>query len=187
MARTALILLQGNLLALAYTFSAFAGIEASSIPRKPLAAFRAEGLFEGGSEAKANLEALRFFEHKSQGYERWVVDFSDLKKTVGAVAPRFQIQYLKSERGIGPEGTEVLRKPAKFIFIFRSIARNELSEPKLQALAKKSQHVEKILLYPPIEGGDMAMEFILKEDVEFQPHQPLEKEGRLVLDIRHRG
>ena len=75
-------------------------------------------------------------------------------------------------------------KPAKFLFLFRSIEKNRLNPKKLQKLAKKSRFVKKIILYPPIEEGDMAMEFILKEDVLFEPHQPLEKEGRLVLDVK---
>ena len=30
----------------------------------------------------------------------------------------------------------------------------------------------------------MAMAFVLKDDVLFEPHQPIEREGRLVLDMR---
>ncbi len=44
--------------------------------------------------------------------------------------------------------------------------------------------MKEIVLYPPVERGDMAMELVLRDDVRFDPFQPLEREGRLVLDLR---
>jgi len=85
---------------------------------------------------------------------------------------------------MGPDGVPVLSKPAKFIFVFRSIQNNYLTHDKLAQLVKKSNWVQEIVVYPPIEKGDTAVEFVLKENVAFSPYQPVEREGRLVLDLK---
>jgi len=153
-----------------------------SMPRAPARSYSTDALFEGGKEVAANLEGVRLAGHP--GYERWVIDFSDHAKSVGAIAPRFQVRYEKAETLPLPEGGELLRKPARFVFIFRQIQKNLLKEDTVQNLVKKSRFVKEILLYPPIEKGDMAMEFVLKDNVRFTPHQPTEREGRLVLDLK---
>lgn len=160
----------------------FASPLPNNIPRVPAKQYTNDALFEGGKEVAANLEGLRFAGHG--GFERWVVDFSDNAQKVGAIAPRFQIRYEKAETIPLPEGGELVRKPARFIFVFRQIQKNLLSEDMVRKLARKSRFVKEILLYPPIEKGDMAMEFLLKDNVQFSPHQPLEREGRLVLDLK---
>jgi len=162
--------------------TAFAANPPIAIPRSSLKAYRSEGLFEGGKGQRANLESLRFAKHP--GFERWVVDFSDSKGHVAASAPQFQLQFIKSEKTLGLDGESTTRKPAKFIFLFRSIEKNFLDTRKLKALTGKSKHVKEIIVYPPIEQGDMAMEFVLKDDVLFEAHQPVEREGRLVLDLK---
>jgi hypothetical protein len=166
------------------SFASWAAIERQSIPRAPLKQFKTDGLFEGGSDsARANLEDLRIASH--DGYERWVIDFSDEKKrTIDKVAPRFQIRYVPGDEVRGADGRPILQKPAKFIFTFRAIQHNFITREKLSHLVKKSQWVEEIVMYPPIEKGDTAIEFVLKQNVAFSPHQPVEREGRLVLDLK---
>jgi hypothetical protein len=164
---------------------AVAALQPLSIPRSS-SVFRADGLFEGGSHQKANLEKLRLAFHP--GFERWVIDFSDVQtRTFDGVAPRFQLRYVHAQKYQANDGTEVTRRPAKFIFVFRSIFRNFFNREKARQLAHKSRFVKDIVLYPPIEEGDMAMEFILKDDVLFAPMQPTDHEGRLVLDLKHPG
>ncbi len=160
-----------------------------SIPRAPTDTFVEDGLYEGGSGKRANLESLRLAEHNDDGgYERWVIDFSDpATGKVGTIAPKFQIRYLKQERNVYSEGKTYVKKPAKFLFFFRNIAKNYLDQELVSKLAMKSQFVKKIILYPPIEQGDMAMEFILNDNIAFETHQPIQKEGRLVLDIKAIG
>jgi len=170
------------LLLLCLSVPLFAAQLPNTIPRVPAKQFTNDALFEGGKEVAANLEGLRFAGHA--GFERWVVDFSDNTQKPGTIAPRFQIRYEKAETLPLPEGGDLVRKPARFIFVFRQIQKNLLSEDLVQRLARKSRFVKEILLYPPIEKGDMAMEFVLKDNVRYSPHQPLEREGRLVLDLK---
>lgn len=147
--------------------------------------FLKEGFFEGGRNKRAVLESLRLADRPEAGFERWVIDFSDpVTKKVGSFAPLFQLQYFPAEKFIGNDGSTQTKKAAKFLFLFRSITRNKVDEATVKKLAKKSRFVKDILLYPPIEEGDLAMEFVLKDNVLFEPHQPVEKEGRLVLDLR---
>ncbi len=159
----------------------------SPIPRTASSNFRTEGLFEGGSGKSANLEALRLSDHGE--YERWVVDFSGgAKREQGKVAPRFQVRYLPGDRIIGESGEAILSRQPKFILTFRAVRKNFLSRAALQELVKRSRHVKDIVVYPPVEDGDMAIEMILHDNVAFEPHQPVQKEGRLVLDLRdHKG
>jgi hypothetical protein len=165
--------------------AAVASMEPHGIPRSASGSFRDSGLFEGGKSTKANLEALRLADHRSQGFERWVIDFSGEKgRKLGEVAPKFQLEYVKARKFLRDDGSEATSRPARFVFTFRGIGRNFLTKSAVAKLSKKSLYVENIVIYPPIEGGDMAMEFILKDDVRFDPHQPIEREGRLVLDMK---
>jgi hypothetical protein len=165
----------------------YAALDTRPIPRTAGPNFLKEGLFEGGKDARARLQNLRYYDHSEQGFERWVFDFADSAgQQVNAVAPRFQMVYQEAEKMQLPNGKMFVKRPAKVRFIFRAISKNGLTPEKVQALADKSAIVDEIHLYPPIEQGDMALEFVLRDDALFQPHQPLEKEGRLVLDLKAR-
>ena len=156
----------------------FANISPMPIPRHPSKVFVKEGLFKGGAQESANIENLRFSKHPETKSERWVFDFSDRQtRTVGKLAPQFQISYNDGDS---------LVTPPKFIINFRAISQNYLDKNRLALLSKKSNLVKEIILYPPIENGDQALEIVLKAPVKFEPHQPLQKEGRLVLDLKSR-
>lgn len=153
------------------------------IPRTANQDFRTEGLFEGGSPVSANIEGVRISEQ--DGMERWVVDFSDnAKRELGKVAPKFQVRYIQGDKIIGSTGELIMARPAKFILTFRAIRKNFLNKAALQDLVKRSKHVKDIVIYPAIEDGDTAVELILHDNVAFEPHQPIQKEGRLVLDMK---
>lgn len=155
----------------------------SPIPRTATHKFRSEGLFEGGSNSSANIESLRFSEQ--EGYERWIVDFSDnAKRELRKIAPHFQVRYLPGDKILTSTGETVFAKPAKFILTFRAIRKNFLDRTALRETVKQSKIVKDIVVYPPIEQGDLAIELILHDDVVFEPHQPIQKEGRLVLDLK---
>lgn len=173
-------------LILAFLFSAAlpAAVVPHIMPRNPSRSFTSDGLFEGGNDLGANIEGVRFAQHKAEGYERWVIDFSDAQRNLGAAAPRYQLRYETSEKLPLPEGGDLIKRPARFLFVFRMIQKNNLVQERLKKLVKKSHFVKDIILYPPIERGDMALEFVLKDDVKFTPHQPSIKEGRLVLDLK---
>lgn len=172
------------IIAFVLTETVFSAIPLTPIPRKPMQEFVKEGVFEGGTQTPANLEAIRIARHEAEGFERWVIDFSDPeKRKTNSVAPSFQVQYRKSEVGGIVDGDEV-RKPAKFLFIFRSIQKNFVKLRDIKNLEKRSKYVNAVFLYPPIEEGDVGMELVLRDDVAFQVHQPVENPGRIVLDIR---
>lgn len=168
--------------------TSFAAIAPRPIPRTPSKLFMKEGLFEGGTRVSANLEGLRFSKHRKEKTERWVFDFSSAEtRVIGKQAPLFQIRYVGGDTVNLPQGKDVLLSPPRLIVTFRAIGQNYLTTDRLKALVRKSDLVKNIILYPPIEDGDMAIEFILKAPVPFEPHQPLQNEGRLVLDLKSRG
>jgi len=167
------------------SINAHAGTPA--IARSSSGNFVTEGAFEGGKEGtRANLESIRVADHPKEGFERWVIDFSDATtRTKGKTAPRFQVRYQKADRIKLAHGGSYVRKPAKFLVFFRSINKNNLTQQKVRSLVPQSLYVKDIVLYPPIEKGDMALEFVLRDDVKFEAHQPIEREGRLVLDLKN--
>lgn len=163
-----------------------ASVSPTAIPRTPIKHYQTEGIFEGGTHSPANIEAVRFSPHQKDGYERWVIDFSDQKqRVIGKIAPLFQIRYVKAHRLAIPDAKDIVLEPAKFVFIFREIQHNYLNSAALKTLTKKSRFVKDIVLYPAIEDGDTAIELVLNDNVLFEPHQPTEKAGRLVLDLKN--
>lgn len=142
-----------------------------------------EGFFEGGQDVPATLAALRVARHAAS--ERWVFDFGDPgSKTVGKSAPRFRLEYFAEDSFLDDNGKTVVRKPARFLFLFRSLKKNRLTPPELATLVGKSELVRQVVPYPPIEGGDTALELILRRNVRFEAFQPAEREGRLVVDLK---
>ncbi len=165
------------------TYATDALAKPAPIPRTANQDFRTEGLFEGGSAVSANIEGLRLSEQ--DGLERLVVDFSDnAKRELGKVAPKFRVRYIPGNKIIGSTGELIVSQPAKFILTFQAIRKNYLNKTVLQELVKRSKYVKDIVIYPAIENGDTAIELILHDNVAFEPHQPIQKEGRLVLDMK---
>jgi hypothetical protein len=170
---------------LGFTVPTFAALAPHAIPRESHHRYFTEGLFEGGSDLRANLEGLRFSSHPREGFERWVFDFSDAgRRTDVKAAPRFRLRYVPGERISLPDGRKIQSHPARFVLSLRGIDRCTLSDRMVDRLAEKSHFVERVVLYPPIEEGDRVVEFVLREDVLFEPFQPARLEGRLVLDLR---
>jgi hypothetical protein len=154
----------------------------SLIPRTPTPIYRSDVFFEGGADFPATLHDLRMADHGR--FERWVIDFSNasgLEKK--KQAPKFQVRFLPSQKIETDTGEIVLSQPAKLIVTFHKVNRNDLQKQRLSRLVEKSAHIQKIVIYPPIENGDTAMEFTFSADSPVNIHQPLENEGRLVIDI----
>jgi len=167
--------------------SVFASISPRPIPRTASQIFVQSGLFEGGTPIAAHLEGFRFSRNPKTGIERWVLDFSDAKtRSRQFMAPEFQVRLLAAEKVRVADGKEVFLSPSRIVISLSSIKANHLDESRLQKLIRKSKLVRAIRLYPPIEDGDRAIEILLKKDALFEPHQPLQKEGRLVLDLKPR-
>jgi len=164
---------------------ASAAISPRPIPRTSTRLFVDRGLFEGGSPVSANIEGIRFSRNPKDKSERWVIDFSDARtRQYQQLAPEFQVRFSPMETLRTPEGKSIWLSPPRLIISLNSIKGNYLNSPQLTKLLKKSKLVQNVRVYPPIEDGDRAIEFILKRNVLFEPHQPLQKEGRLVLDLK---
>lgn len=167
--------------------TAFAAIAPRPVPRTASKIFVESGVFEGGTPIAAHIQGLRFSRNAKTGVERWVLDFSDAKtKNYQLMAPEFQVKLLPSEKVKVADGKEVLLTPPRIIVYLDSIKTSQLDEYRLQKLIKRSKLVRTIRVYPPIEDGDRAIEFVLKKEALLEPHQPLQKEGRLVLDLKPR-
>jgi hypothetical protein len=155
------------------------------IPRTSTRLFVDQGVFEGGSPLAANIEGIRFSRNPKDNSERWVIDFSDARtRSLQQLAPEFQIRFSPMETFITPEGKSIILSHPRLIISLSSIKGNYLHSPQLTKLLRKSKLVRQVRIYPPIEDGDRAIEFVLKKKILFEPHQPLQKEGRLVLDLK---
>jgi hypothetical protein len=174
---------------LGISMPAAAALSPTAIPKDSQGRFWKEGIFNGGTEDRAVFSGIRLGRHSKQGVERWVLDFSDPQK-MGShqKSPKFQIDYQvtsfdskaeKSDLGLSSND-----KAYRIVVHLRGITRNLVESEKLKSLIEKSLFVQDIILYPPIEKGDMAMELILKSHAELSPHQPSDSPGRLVLDLR---
>lgn len=167
----------GQMILLSVVFSsiAFASIHTAPIPRSPKTYLQNEASFNGGTPIPANIENVRSSWHADLGFERWVFDFSDVvSKQIGKAAPEFQIRY--SQKSTTP----------KIVLEFKSIRSNRLKMAEIKKLLEKSHFVKDVILYPPIEDGEVAIELILKKQLQFSPHQPSQNEGRLVLDLKEK-
>lgn len=163
--------------------SCLGAAEPQWIPRIASGKFVDRGFFEGGQDAPATLAALRVARHDAS--ERWVFDFGEPgSKQVGKAAPKFRLEYFPQDAFVDDTGKLVVRKPARFLFLFRALKKNKLVPKDLTELAAKSRFVSDVVSYPPIEGGDTALELLLRRDVVFEAFQPGEREGRLVVDLK---
>lgn len=164
---------------------ASAAISPRPIPRTSSRLFVDRGLFEGGSPVAANIEGIRFSRNPKDKSERWVIDFSDARtRSFQQLAPEFQVRFSPMETILSPEGKPMMLSAPRLIVSLSSIKGNYLHSPQLTKLLKKSKLVQSVRIYPPIEDGDRAIEFVLKTNILFEPHQPVQKEGRLVLDLK---
>ena len=145
-----------------------------------------DGIFEGGSALPANVENVRVAPHPKEGFERWVLDFSDKNtRTLNSTAPRFQIRYVKAEKVSNSMGQETIISAPKFVIPLRSVEKNVLEKARLKKVVQKSRYVKEIKVYPQVEDGDLAFEMLLRDSVQFEPHQPMDREGGLVLDLKN--
>lgn len=157
-------------------------ILAAPIPRAARNVFTTDALYEGGTPGRVELQSIRFGFHKKTQMERWVIDFRTDKGTASK-APVFQLRYEPEKRALigGMEGVE---KPARFVWQLQQISKNLLRNDELTRLTAKSRFIKNIVVYPFVEDGDMALEFVMSQNVKFEAHQPLQNEGRLVLDLK---
>jgi hypothetical protein len=150
--------------------TAFAAIPPIPVPRNSSHKFFEEGVFEGGKVSKAIWASL-FFQNERDDIERWVFDFKQGTRA-NRPMPKFQIRYVK--------GT-----PSKLVLTFQTLEQNRVKRQLLERLASKSQLVREIVVYPPIDEGDTAVELVLRDGVLFSPRQPLDRPGRLLVDLKH--
>ena len=146
--------------------------------------FHDDGIFEGGErEVSAILKWIKLdslFKHHHETSEEWVFRFEPLgsgqrhQKSFDKILPFVQVRYLRkikpdnlsSDESVGLSSAS----PAELIFLFEAIADNQVRMSELNSQLESSHFVKKILMYPPIEGGDMAIKFLLKENVWFRTY-----------------
>lgn len=164
-----------------------AAIPPRPVPRTSSHLYVDSGTFEGGSPLAANIEAIRFSRNPKEKTERWVIDFSDARtRTLQQIAPDFQVRVVPADKVNLGSGKDFEISPPRVIISLNSIKENFVDQGTLNKLLKKSGLVKNIRFYPPIEDGDRAIEILFKKYVLIEPHQPLQKEGRLVLDLKPR-
>jgi hypothetical protein len=162
----------------------WSAVRSLPIPRLANHDFRSEGLFEGGTSTPANIEKLT---RSEAGHaERWTFDFSETGASMasGKAVPKFQLKYLPGNPIFSAQGEATPSKPPRLILTLRGIQKNLLKRSDLLKQVKQSKYVKEIIVYPPIEEGDTALEIQLKDNVQFAPHQPAKKAGQLVLDLK---
>jgi hypothetical protein len=154
--------------------------KAEPVPRRPTGEYRTQGFFQAGTPGPKNIDSVSTRDFGAA--ERWTIDFSEpgKQRSLSSV-PELQVQYIEEEQVLSDSGEMVVAKEPKFILKLRSIRKNALNRDRLAELARKSRHVKKVILYPEIEGGDTALEFILKANTPFRPFL---EPGRLVLDLK---
>lgn len=151
-----------------------APIPHSLAPHKT-APFLTQGFIKGGTETEAILKDLRYGKHPNKGYERWVFDFEfegEKKQRMGS--PNYCVKYQK------PQGKNL---PAKLVVLFQGIKKSRLNADTFLDMVSRSPLVASILLYPPIENGDTAIEFLLHRGVSYKTEELKGASGRLVVDL----
>lgn len=169
------------------TASSFGALAPRPVPRTVSQIYIGSGVFEGGSPLAAHIEGLRFSRNPQTGTERWVFDFSDARtNSPQLLAPEFQLRLTPPDKVQLADGKEVQISPQRLLISLNAIKNNEIRAKTIQTHLSKSKLVKNIRIYPPIENGDRVIEFTFKHPILLEPHQPLQKEGRLVLDLKPR-
>ncbi len=159
---------------------ALGAVKLDPVPRSATGDYRTEGLFQAGTPGPKNIDAL--YNRDFGSAERWVIDFSEPGKPKSfSNIPELQVQYEGEEKVLSDSGELIVAREPKVILKFRSIRKNALDRDRFASLIRKSKHVKAITLYPAIEGGDTALEFLLKGNVPFRPSL---EAGRLLLDLK---
>lgn len=162
--------------------AAAASIPPRDIPRHNLNLYQREGVFEGGTKARAVLDGIQAVQSQS-GTERWTLLFSDETGRLKNTVPRFQIRF-EPEETLVQDGEPVLGKPPRLVITLQGISDHKILPHHLSQLSRSSKLVREAVLYPPIEDGDRVLELILAENVAFETFQPTQKTGQLVVLLR---
>ncbi len=137
----------------------------------------------GENLAHTTLEGFHLSTSKDK--ERLTVNFSGSSTAKnGGKIPRFQLRYLPEEKFATAEGTLAFAKPPRFVLTLRSLNGNKTNPAMLQAAITRSRLVKEILVYPPVEEGDTAVEILLHDNVRFSTDRQGLKAGRLTLELR---
>jgi len=155
------------------------------IPRTASQIFVNNGVFEGGGLDLVNLERIRFWKDPQNGHERWVIDFSSLqKRQLNEKAPSFKISISPPDKVFLPRGKEQELAPARILVELSGIENNYIQQKRIRGFLRTSSLVQSVRIYPAVEKGPVLIEWLLNGDVLVEPHQPITKEGRLVLDLK---
>lgn len=155
------------------------------VPRTASKIFISSGVFEGGGLDLVNLERIRFWKDPQSGVERWVIDFSSLaERKLQEKAPYFKISVIPPNKLFLPHQKEEELSPARIVIQLSGVQNNFTRAKRIKTFLKKSNLVRSLRIYPPLENGHRLMEWVLNDSVVVEPHQPISKEGRIVLDLK---
>lgn len=155
------------------------------VPRTASQIFIGSGVFEGGGIDLVNLERVRFWKDPKTGIERWVIDFSSLTdRKLQEKAPYFKISIIPPNKLFLPHRREEELSPARIVVQLSGIQNNFTRRKRINNFLKKSDLVRSFRIYPAMDNGHRLMEWVLSDSVVVEPHQPISKEGRIVLDLK---
>lgn len=155
------------------------------VPRTASQIFINSGVFEGGGLDLVNLERIRFWKDPKTGIERWVIDFSSLaERKLQEQAPYFKISVIPPNKLFLPHQKEEELSPARIVVQLSGVKNNFIRSKRIKQFLRKSDLVRSLRIYPPLDNGHRLIEWVLSDSVVVEPHQPISKEGRIVLDLK---
>lgn len=171
-----------------FFFAYYLKAQASShplIPRTASNIYIASGVFEGGGVDLVNLEKVRFWKNPETDQERWVLDFSSISdRKLHEKAPYFKLTILPADKIFLPHQREKEISPAKIEVQLAGVQNSFINKKTLKTFLNQSTLVKSFFVSSPSEGGQASIEIVLNHSVLVEPHQPISKEGRLVIDLK---
>jgi hypothetical protein len=131
--------------------------------------FLSSGIFSAPGTRGLNLESIRMDPKRASEKITFLFSTSSSRKPTARIPP-FHCRFMPAT---SPElGTDTGLKPARFILLLQGLSTRFLSPGRLTKVAEKSRLIEKLVLYPPLEDGDSAVEITFKKSVLFRQIDP---------------
>jgi hypothetical protein len=137
----------------------FAGSALAAVP--PAAATATEQwALTGGTSAEAILDALEV--RAVGGVETWRFRFRTFGRAAGSL-PEYQLRFEERQESLDRDGMPQTRRPARLVLLIRRLRRVRPTPEQWTVPASKSDWIEKVRLWPAIDGDERAFEFELRE------------------------
>ena len=146
-------------LGLWFVLGFFAGTALAAVAPSPATATEERAL-SGGIAVEALLDALDV--SARNGVERWRFRFRTFGTTTAGL-PEYQLRYEERQETIDRDGTPRTLRPARLVLLVRRLRRVRPANEQWSVPASKSDWIEKVRLWPAIDGDDRAFEFELRD------------------------